>query len=99
MLRTLREQYDDAEFTTNLITDEVSLDLHADVIREVASSMIEKLQTITFPGNPANHCDDGLHNQFVNTILHFSLETSGSPLLTSTRTSPIGWLIILRFTV
>ena len=72
ILRALREQYDDAEFTTNLITDEVSVDLHPDAIREIASSMIEKLHTVTFPGNPANHCDDGPHNQLVSTILHFS---------------------------
>ena len=72
MLRALREQYDDAEFTTNLITDEILIDLHPDVIREVASGMIEKLHTVTFPGNPARHGDDGLHNQFVSNILRFS---------------------------
>ena len=62
MLRALRVPYDDAQYTTNLITDDISIDLQPNVIREVASGMLEHLHDLTFPGNPARHNDDGPHN-------------------------------------
>ena len=72
MLRALRVQYDDAEFTTNLITDDISIDLLPGTVREVASNMLERLHDLTFPGDPARHSDDGSHNQFVNDVLRHS---------------------------
>ena len=68
----LRVQYDDAQYTTNLITDDISIDLQPSVIREVASGMLEHLHDLTFLGNPARHCDEGLHNQFVSNVLRVS---------------------------
>ena len=58
MLRTLREDYDIEKYTANIITDDISLDLQPDEIRCVATGMIEKLQMVTYPGNPPSHIDD-----------------------------------------
>ena len=72
MLRTLREYYYIEKCTANIITDDISLDLQPDEIRCVATGMIDKLQLVTYPGNPSSHIDDANHNQFVNDILQFT---------------------------